>query len=444
MAFMRSISVMMGANFLLVVLSFFNNKLVYMFLDTETNGVYFLTMRLSLFIALVFGDWLRLSTLNLAGSDRRQSRTLSANILWYCLAFGVCAVSAVFVLSPAAGMKLFGISPALIVAAVIVSALAMFRDSSQSLLLVGKRFVPYGATLVVLGAVFLGLDAVLLVVFRLGLRAVIIAWIAATAVSALWAYLANAFGDGVSLRPSWGLFARSRAIGWRAFLAVAGMFLLINIHSFAIEPAARAAGEGLAMVGIFSVCFRIFQLFQRVSDVTGAFNISYVVQTDSGTGSRMTARSARGVFVFSAIAALFTFAAGKYLVLLVADSRYAAASIPLLVMLPGIVAVNTGSVLNGFYWGREYPLRIVVAPFIAAALGLALDIVLIPRMGVNGAALAFTAANVLWAAWMVARFRADTGMRLSDIFVPTMEDVRGIVAGFSREGTRKVTGPAAP
>jgi O-antigen/teichoic acid export membrane protein len=429
----------MGANLILVALSFLNNKLVYVYLDSESNGVYFLAMRLSLFIALLFGDWLRLSTMNLAGEDRRLHGVLSANILWYSAVLGVALTLTATLLFPRAGFVLFSIPSAFVAAAAAAAAIAVFRDSSQSLLLVNQHHLSYGATFVVLGTVFLALDFVFLVVFHLGIRAVIAAWITATAVSALWAYLANASGGGISLRPSWAVFGRSREIGFRAFLAVIGMFLMINIHSFAIEPVSRKTGEGLVMVAMFSVCFRVFQLFQRVADVTGSHLLSYVVQRDRETGFRMTARSARGVFFFSCAAAFIALLFGKYLVLIVADSRYSPAHIPLLVMLPGMIAVNTGSVLNNFYWGNRYPFRIILAPVAAAALGLALDVLLFPRMGMSGVTLSFSLASAAWMAYVITMFCRDSGMRLSEFFFPSAEELRGaaeILAGPFRRRPR--------
>ena len=421
---------MMGANLILVVLSFFNNKLIYMYLDREANGVYFLAMRLSLFISLLFGDWLRLSNINIAGGDKRLTGVLSANSLWYSVALGVFLVLAASLVTPRLGASLFGIPPGFVVAAVAAAAIAVFRDSSQSLLLVNHRLFRYGATFVVLGAMFLTLDFVFLVVYRFGLDAVIAAWIAATAASALWAYFSGVTAGGVSLRPSWTVFARSREIGVRAFIAVVGMFLMINIHAFMIEPIARKTGEGLVMVALFSVCFRVFQLLQRVADVTGSLLLSHVVQRDRAAGFHMTALSARSVFLFSCAASALGLLSGKYLVLLVSDSKYVAAHIPLLAMLPGMIAVNAGSVLNNFYWGNRYPFRIILAPFAASALGLTLDFLLFPRMGVSGVTVSFSLASLAWMVYITAAFCRDSGMRPSELFLPRPAELRRAVSGL--------------
>jgi O-antigen/teichoic acid export membrane protein len=428
---LRSFSIMMGANLILVAFSFLNNKLIYVYLDREANGVYFLAMRLSLFISLLFGDWLRLSTMNLSGEDRRLNTMLSANILWYSITLGIGLTLAATLVVPRMGAELFGIPPVFVAAAAAAAAIAVFRDSNLSLLLVNHRFHSYGISLIMVGGVFLALDFVFLFVLRLGVGAVFTAWIAAAAVTALWVYAANAVKEGVSLRPSWAVFTRSREIGFRALVAVAGMYLMINIHVFVIEPFSRYTGEGLVMVAIFSVCFRLFQLLQKVADVTGVLLISHVVQQDQKTSYRMTALSARSVFFFSCTAALAALLLGKYLVLIVSDSRYLAAHIPLLVMLPGMIAVNTGSVLNTFYWGNRYPYRIILVPLFAAALAVLLDILLFPRFGVTGIALSFSITGVVWMVWLTGVFLRDSGMRLTELFIPSRAELRALPEALS-------------
>ena len=56
MSFLRGFSIAMGANGILFVLSFCTNKLLYLYLGLEDNGLYFLIMRLSLFFSLIVGN----------------------------------------------------------------------------------------------------------------------------------------------------------------------------------------------------------------------------------------------------------------------------------------------------------------------------------------------------------------------------------------------------
>ncbi len=428
MAFLRGFSILMGANTTLLVLSFFNNKIIYMYLDRESNGVYFYAMRLALFAALLFGDWIRLSAFNIAGRDRTLRSKLAANAFWYCLVLGAVLILPTAFIFPEIASIVFGIPPLCIAAAAFAASLSILRDTSLSLLLVDKRVERYSISYIVLGSVFLGLDIVFLVICGFGLNGVLFAWVTAIAFSAFWAFLNIVSEKGFSFKPSLSVLNRSRKIGSRALIAVVGMFLMMNIHTFALELTTRDMGNGFILIALFSVCFRIFQLFQRVSDVTGSLLLSHVVTDDRHTGFMMTARAARGVFLFSSVSALIILFAGKYLVLLVADAKYIDATMPLLLMLPGMIAVTTGSVLNNVYWGNGYPYSVIAGPFAAAALGLVLDVMLLPAMGVSGATLAFSISCSLWVIWIAGRFCRDSGLSPAEVFIPKPEEIRQVKA----------------
>ncbi len=127
--------------------------------------------------------------------------------------------------------------------------------------------------------------------------------------------------------------------------------------------------------------------------------------------------------MFGIFAGLF----GKPLIIIIAKSSYLDAYIPLLVMLPGIVAMNIGTVLNSSYWGRGYPFKVIVSSYGAAAIGLVMDIVLIPEYGACGAALSFSIMSVCWFIYILEVFRRDSGYRLYEIILPHYSDIEHIM-----------------
>lgn len=418
---------MMGANILLLVLTFINNKLIYIYIDKESNGLFFLVARFSLFVNLLFGEWLRLSNLNIAGRNKNLSGTLTSNGLWYCLGLGLFLSVVIATFHPFF-TRVFGISTNLLFVATGAAVIMVLRDSSQSMLLVNQRIMHFSITHLIMGVLYLGLTFFFLVVCKLGMNAVIIAWVSGIVAAALWALTANISAHGLSPFPSWTIFRESRSIGLRAGVAIIGMFLMTTIHVFVLEPITRGTGEGLVMIAIFSVCYRIFQLFQRFADVTGTLLLSHIVQRDRDTGFRITAISVRNIVLLSLALCMGGILLGKSLILIISDSKYISAYFPLLLMLPGIVAINAGSLINGFYWGHGYPYRIILAPFAATVLGLALDIILIPRWGVSGATFSFSVMGVAWMLYIVNSFSRDSGMRFDEILVPRYSDLVFVVS----------------
>ena len=419
MGFFRGFSVAMGANLILFVLSFLNNKLIYIFLSQEENGIFFLVMNFSLFISLLFGEWLRLTNINIAGRDRSLNPVLSANIFVYTgFISGVLLFTAFFAPSIFTGF----IPQQYLYAAILIGLCLVIRKSFQSLLLVNNHLIRYGTTFVLWGSVFLVLDFIFLVIYDLGLNSVILALIISTVIAALWALISSFLCNGFSFRPSLKIFGMSGKMGLRSAFAVSGMFIMIKVHLFALSSL-----EGEAMVGIFSICYRVFSLFQRVFDVTGTILYSNIAQNEEKAGYRMTMLVSRNLIFISLLFAVIVGLLGKYLIIIICSSEYLTAYLPLLFMLPGIVFMNTGSVLNSSYWGRGYPFKVIIAPYIAAAIGLTLDIIMIPEYGASGAALSFSVMSFFWFMYIVEVFRRDSGFKLYEIIMPHYSDVVQII-----------------
>ncbi len=428
----------MGANMFMLVLAFLNNKLIYVFLDQEANGVYFLVVRFSTLVSLLLGEWMRLSNLNIAGGDRSLNRALLSNTIWYNVFLGVLLLFGFLFLSPILPAMFIGTPRSFMIFAIAGGVGLVLMNCLQSLLLANQRMGHYAFTLVILSIVFLGLDFLFLVVLRMGLRSVLIAWIAGIAAGSLWSFFTQIRMYGYSLRPSASTLNQSRKVGLKALIAISGMFLMVNIHAFVIGTAAGNATEGLVMAAMFSVCFRIFQLLQRFSDVSSALLHSRVVQKHVTTSHEMTVLAVRGVILFSLTASALSAGFGRNIIIIISDSKYIAAYHPLLIMLPGIIAVSAGSIVNGFYWGKGYPLRITVAPFIAAAIGVRLHFLLAPGMGLSGITLSFSIMTTGWFLYIATVFSRDSGLPLSEIFIPRLSDLKRFTSRLRRVPAKEI------
>lgn len=432
MGFLKGYSIVLGANMILLALTFLNNKLLYICLDKENNGLFFLIVRFSLFISFFSSDWLRLSNMNIAGRAKSLSKTLVANTIWYCIILGIILIPVLYILTPLIETLFPGIPWLYILAAVGVAIILIIRDSSQVLLLVSQRPMSYGLTHIVGGSVFFFLNLLFLTVFHKGLHAVLLAWAISGLAGMVWALFSHMAVHGYSLRPSWSVFNQSRKLGVRSWLAIIGMFLMINIHVFAIGPIIGDPVKTFTMLAVFSVCFRVFQVLQRFADVTSGFLLSNVVRQDITSGSRMTVLTARNVMLFSLVASAAGVLLGKNLITIISSSQYMAAYFPLLIMFPGMIAINSGSVLNGFFWAHGYPLRIILSSFVAAGLALLLDFLLIGHMGVSGVALSFTLASLGWMLYTSLYFKKISGTGLIELYVPRFSDITYVAARLKK------------
>jgi O-antigen/teichoic acid export membrane protein len=422
MGFLRGFSIAIGANAVLFLLSFLNNKLLYIELSRGDNGIFFLVIRFSMLIGLIFNEWMRITNINIAGQDKSLTPNLASNSVLNALCSSILLFAIVFFSPSAAAFLMPGLPVVFLLPVVLIGLSLMVRDSFQSLLLVNNRLKFYGSTTILWGVVFLTLDIIFVPFLHLGLKYVIIALFVASLSAAIWAFAGVAVLNGISAMPSLNVLKKSAKIGVRASVAVLGMFLMINIHTFTIEPFSGNSAAGLVAVGVFSVGFRIFQLYQRGADITSSILYSNVAQRDDNSGKWMALLVFRNIFFFSLFFSVLGGIFGKLVIRIIADKTYYDAYLSLIYMIPGIVFFNAGSVLNSYYWAKGYPLKIIAAPFFAAAAGFILDYFMIPAMGPEGAAISFSAAAIMWFVYILFIFKADSGHKLLNVLLPCKED----------------------
>lgn len=423
MGFLRGFSIAMGANALLFIVSLLNNKLLYLVLSKSDNGVYSYVMSYSILIALVFGEWIRLTNMNMVGSRPEKTPVIGTNTLVFTLIFGV-VVSLGAAMLAAGDVRIGGMPAQFYVLVAVIGFSLILRSAFQSILLVQKKNAIYGTTLILWGLLILLINLGFALWSELTLPLTVLSLLISTVISALWAVGWSIRFFGLAVFPSVRLFVQSWRMGLKAMIAVVGMFTMSRVNLLAIAHLAESPEAGMLMAGVFSVCIRLQQLFQRASDVTGSVLLAHVASTPHDKGYRLTAVVCRNLLMFSTLGAIIAGLLGKVLIYIVADSDYFDAYIPLLIMLPGIVCMLTGAVLNGSYWGRGYPAKVIYASYIATAIGLAIQVIATPVMGIAAASLGYTIMSALWFAYIVLIFHHDTHIPFREILLPAMEDFR--------------------
>jgi O-antigen/teichoic acid export membrane protein len=117
----------------------------------------------------------------------------------------------------------------------------------------------------------------------------------------------------------------------------------------------------------------------------------------------------------------------------------------LYVLLPGVVALSVSKVLSGYQAGLGRTGLQSIVSVGAFFLNVAVNLVLIPRYGIVGAAAAslvsYTASSIAYT-FIAARL---AGARLVDFWIPTLTDIRyttRTILGLGRRLLRKVPGQA--
>lgn len=402
MSFLRGFSLNAASTGLVFALGLANQWLLANHLDKAAYGLLGKWTIYAVFGAMLFGEWLRRGTTYVVG---RQEPAAAArdNALLCCVA--LLAGGLVLAHAGAGTMaRILGLGPETLAVwplLAVLPVLIVLQRAGQAVLLGQDRIRPYAAVPVLFISVYLGGNAALLLAGPLRLEHTLVLFAGAAGLAGL-AALAFLVRSGAF---TWGdrrILGRTLAVGWRGAGSTVLIFLLLKSDVFLIGHFL-----GNAAVGSYRVATLFAEMMQRMPDVAGAVLLAKVVRDQDE--DQLSLQVARSILLFSLAAALVLLMAGKALIGWLFPA-YPESFLPLAWMLPGLVFLGLGSVCNTKLAGQGYPAITLWAAAAAFALNLALNLYLIPALGLKGAALSTTIAYAAWSLLVGTRYLRSEGL----------------------------------
>jgi O-antigen/teichoic acid export membrane protein len=183
---------------------------------------------------------------------------------------------------------------------------------------------------------------------------------------------------------------------------------VLQYLNYRIDLILVGALAGLTAVGLYSVSFRLAEMLLLVPNAMGFIQVS---RAAADTEMRMRSSSVRLFWAASSLAAVAglvaAVGAGPGINLVFGD-EYAGAVLPLVALLPGIVALAGGGVLANDIAGRGHASYNAVGSATALIATVVLDVILVPLYGALGAAIASSIAYGVSSAVAIVGFMRIT------------------------------------
>jgi O-antigen/teichoic acid export membrane protein len=180
-----------------------------------------------------------------------------------------------------------------------------------------------------------------------------------------------------------------------------------------------------AHVGFYSISLVIPEKLWNIPNVLSSVLHPRVAHAgNESDANRDTARVSRINVLIIGTACVAILLLGRPLIRLLYSERFLPAVTPMFFLLPGILMISVAKVLTSDLIARGYPRANLWAGLVAVVSNVACNVVLIPRMGIGGAALASTVSYSLYAVVIVIYFIRVTGVRLGSLVAPTAGDAR--------------------
>ncbi|MCH7953601.1 MAG: polysaccharide biosynthesis C-terminal domain-containing protein [Chloroflexi bacterium] len=387
-------------------------------LGPDGRGVYGLINETALIVAAFPGAALELAGIYLIGKRRYTLQTVFSNTLsWSLVLAALCLLLIPLVLL--SGLTLFGMSSAEISVGLLGASMITVGDGSREYLLPLNRPVAYtGLTLI---PPIIRLGGVVLVVLTVGLSVdrVAVIWLISLAV--LLVFTIATMMRHVSFRPrvNWKAMKAQVSFGSRSHFGWILQALNHRLDVFMIAAMVGTGGVGHYLVGV-----NLAELTWWVPLALGTVLFPKASAMDSESNFEMSAMACRRTLVVTMLAGLGLLLVAPTAIPLVYGGNFVPSVTIFLILLPSGLFYTIHKVLGSSLSAHGMPQATLYAGLISLPLTVGLNVLMIPRWGITGAAIASDIAYAVNAAVILVLFVRVSRLPLPKILLFNMSDFR--------------------
>jgi O-antigen/teichoic acid export membrane protein len=235
---------------------------------------------------------------------------------------------------------------------------------------------------------------------------------------------AGSLGAPTFDRPVW---RRSARFALPAYGGNVAAFLTYRAGEFIIAAFLPATQLGFYVLAV--------GLVERLWVLPGAVSTALLPHL---TNSRdrdpvLAAAIARHVCLWVGLACVLLFAGAGWIVEVLFSSEFAEATTPLRWLLPGIFTLSIAKIVLAEVIAREKPHFPSLASGVAVVVNVAMNLALVPHIGITGAAIASSVSYTILAAMWIWYYLRETRVSWREL-VPSPSDLLFYAAFFRRRG----------
>ncbi|MEH6988331.1 flippase [Cytobacillus firmus] len=214
-------------------------------------------------------------------------------------------------------------------------------------------------------------------------------------------------------------FKESFSFGFKAHFSNVLSFINYRADIYLISMFLNPAAVGLYGVAV-SIAERLWIVSQSISSVLYPAISS---SSDVDSKNKLTSVISRNVLFFSIIAGIVFYFASDLIFRLLFGEAYAESSDILKMLLPGIILFSVDRILSNDLAGRGKPELNMYTSIFTVASNIILNILLIPKVGIAGAAVSTSVTYSLSTLVKMILFKRETGVSYSKMVLLQKEDL---------------------
>ena len=419
MKFFLNVLKTFGTELLIALLSFFTGVVTARLLGPKDQGV--LSLAIAVPITLTFISNLGLAQANIyfIGRKRGSLVDITANSFAVALSIGLVIIIAIYLfqgyvlktvlrgLDSASLMLVSCVVPLMLVDRYLLSIL---EGLNQFGLFNLRRLLTPLLTLI--GIAFA------VGVLGQGLKGAVIVQAAVVVTTTAWLVIVfNKRIAPLTLGFNKELVRDSLTYGIKAYVQNLAIHLLYHADLYLLALF-RSAEE----VACYAIAMSLVRVIWYVPDSVGLVLFPRLARMTGSSGQRFTAVVCRWTLLITAGAALALAAVGGLLVPSLYGTAYSGAVRPMLILLPGAVVITVYKVVVRDFISRDSQKVPILTAVLGLAVNVVLNLVLIPKLGTAGSALAATLSYSVTTGVLLLSFLAESRGRWRDVVLVQHSD----------------------
>jgi O-antigen/teichoic acid export membrane protein len=388
-------------------------------LGPEMRGVFTLVMTLPLTLVALSDPGISQATVYFIGRKKKPPALVASNSALLALIMGTVVAAVVFlardlllttVLQDLPGryfMLVLCLLPALLLYTFWIAILRALQ-----------RFTLFNLLRLLVPVLLLTFLSIVLVIFQQGIGWATVAY----GLGLMSAALISLVVVGYLLRPraqiSWSLLKQSLLYGLKSYAQtlVGHLTYRLDIYlvAFFLPP---------AEIAFYGIATSIAELVWYIPNSVGMVLFPKLSSTAERDIHVITAEVCRHTFAVTAAVGLAVLVAGTIGIPILYGTAYRPATRPLLLLIPGTTVMTLYKVLTRNFSSRDRQEISILAAFSGLLLNGTLDWLLIPRLGIQGAALASTLAYSFAGLLLVWAFLRESGLGWQSLIRLRAEDI---------------------
>ena len=390
-------------------------------LGPKGKGIYALIILIPTIILKLGSLGIEAANVYFTGSKKYEIKDIASNSLMNSIFLGLILIIIFYILLHFSFSQKFinlnQINSIYLWLTILTVPFSLFISFTKNILLGKRDIIDFNKVNIFQTSAMLVLITVFLLILNQSTFGAIISYILSIIVTFFYIFLLIKRITAIKLSYRFDLLKESIRYGLKAYFGNLAQFLNYRLDMFLV-----AIFLGPAAVGYYSISVGIAEKLWMLPGSIATVLFPKISSIKNKEANRITPKIARHTFFIMIIISLMLLTLVKPLIEILFGSAFLPSVMPLLILLPGIIALGGAKTLTADLAGRGKPQFGTYAAFVSLAVNIPLNLWLIPRWGISGAAFASSVAYIIATIIVVIAFVRISHKSYSEVLLIKKKD----------------------